>query len=310
MQSAVAALASADPAEAAEALRSLGARLLPPTGAAAELLDEHSFELFEPLVAIAAGPHPAELCGTASELLAAIAAVASAREVVVMILGVLSTHPQPRAQCSALRLLPAVLPRLRRRRVQMLSSCLGAVADRYLAPGAWPADAWADADEEDEQEEPVGKAAGPLPVAGDGTAAVAHPIARSSEELLSLLIDCAASLCAAGGPAHVPPTAGAVPPADESERHLLLRFLFLVLERAHALGRTADESRAIASLSALAPPLQWLHGEARGAGAGGAGPPGGESAAGCGGAAGCEVRAVDVDGGGGGGGGGWGWGAG
>jgi hypothetical protein len=122
-------------------------------------------------------------------------------------------------------------------------------------------------------------------LAGHGTAAVplSHPVTddRSSAHLLALLIDCAASLCqpaAAVSPPDAYPTAETpFPPVDETERSLLLRFLFLALEAVHERGRAQDEKSAIGAVAALAPPLKRLAGEAGGVGgeAGGVGGLGG-----------------------------------
>lgn len=240
----IAALSSTEPAESEAALRTLAARLLLPQGKAAEQLDEHSFELFEALLALAARRRPRdgprdEHRDFAASLLEGIAVAASPREVVVMVLGALSTHAWPYAQCYLLGLLPAVLPRLRRRRLEMLQSCLGALADRYLAPGAWPAvryDEAEDAEDEEAQD-------------GEGGSSTEEP-QKSSERLLSLLLDCATPLC------RPPDESSAV--AAEAERRLVLRFILFALETAAALGRREDEARAAQLLCALAPPLSWL----------------------------------------------------
>ena len=100
---------------AAVAARSLAARLLPKRDETAELINAHSFDLFEPLLSLASrrrlsrsgsssrGP-PGR--AAARRLLRGVAACASPREALMMVLGALSNHSAlPRAQCEALALL-------------------------------------------------------------------------------------------------------------------------------------------------------------------------------------------------------------
>ena len=266
MESDVAALSAGSASEAAAALDSLSAQLLDSSDEADQLLDAHSFELFEPCLTLASRGRErrhAKTAAQAERILAAIARAANPREVLLMVLGALSTHPRPMAQCCALSLLPAVLPRLRRRRVEMLTSCLGALADRFLAPGAWSASEWDDqegGEESDRQED--------LAVPADNQQSIGDTLvggcsALSSHLLMPLLVDCAASICPATTSEGSAPIgfASAFSIEDDAERSLWTRFLLYIIERAGSLGDVTSGARACELLSTDSPSLLWLHGE-------------------------------------------------
>ena len=114
--------ASADEARAREALDGLCAKLLP---ADPEELDELSFDLFGPLMQAAAEP-------AAERLLLAVAEVASAREVVCLVMEAFGVHCTPTAQLLLERALAASLPRIARKREAFVETCLGSLYARFL----------------------------------------------------------------------------------------------------------------------------------------------------------------------------------
>lgn len=125
--------ASADEARAREALDGLCAKLLP---ADPEELDELSFDLFGPLMQAAAEP-------AAERLLLAVAEVASAREVVCLVMEAFGVHRTPTAQLLLVRALAVSLPRIARKREAFVETCLGSLYARFLRE--WPADEWDEA---------------------------------------------------------------------------------------------------------------------------------------------------------------------
>ena len=122
-------LSSSESATAGAALHELNSQLLPPGGDPSDLLDEFSFELFEPALALTG-----QFAGPAETLLEGLVRVAAPREVFRIVMGALSTNLQPSRRLLLLRLLALVLPGLRRKRAELLESCFGSLRFRlYLS---------------------------------------------------------------------------------------------------------------------------------------------------------------------------------
>lgn len=262
---------SADASLARASLRALATALLPPTGERAALLDEHAFDLLEPLLSLAASATPRPAAREAHALLAGLATVVGPREGVVMLLGVLSAGAPPRSQLLVVAMLAAVLPRVRRRRHEMLSSTLEALSARYLARGAWPAADWDAAAEEETAaaeeaaaaeaeattavEEAAAAAAGAgaerekeavgaaereeveAAVAGEALEAATRSDSGSGAALLALLARCAASVIPDGIPDGAGQSTSDERTADAAPTHAVLEtFLEALVERAAREG--------------------------------------------------------------------------
>ena len=133
-----AAAAATDPRGAASALHALCAASLPPAPASAEILDEHSFDLFDAVLRCA---KISRACmGKAERVLTGLCEAASAREIFCMVMGAFSNERSPRLQLLLLRTLARVVPNLKRKRADFLATCLTSLNARFL--DSWPGAVW------------------------------------------------------------------------------------------------------------------------------------------------------------------------
>ena len=222
MEEVLASAAEAADAAAAEAVLSQ-LKAIALGDAAAELLDERSFDIFDAAVRLA--PASAVCRAEVAVILEALARHASAREVFCMLMEAFGKGPSPHLQLLLLRTAAAVLPRIVRKRADFVCTCLSSLGARYL--GEWPGDEW---DEEAEEEAEAPEEETPL-----------------SSQLLSALLDCVAPLGADAA-------AAAAEDADEVSRRaraLVLGFAWQLLElsmrdaSATACGPLAARARAV-----------------------------------------------------------------
>jgi len=206
---------TAEPESAAAHLASLAELLLP----AGELIDNISFDLFEPVLAAHGGKDPA--CHADAELLLlGLAEAANARELFCLVMEGFRIHPAPPGQLLLLRMLSLLLPRIRRKRAEFYASALGSLNARFLEQ--WPGPAWEELEDDDGE------------AADEGEGDVAR--------LVPALLACAAPL--------------AVPPPEEPDtRRLAMHFLWRTLEASVRAGRSADADAAAQMLASIAPTL-------------------------------------------------------
>ena len=206
---------TAEPESAAAHLASLAELLLP----AGELIDNISFDLFEPVLAAHSGKDPA--CHADAELLLlGLAEAANARELFCLVMEGFRIHPAPPGQLLLLRMLSLLLPRIRRKRAEFYASALGSLNARFLEQ--WPGPAWEELEDDDDE------------AADEGESDVAR--------LVPALLACAAPL--------------AVPqPEGPDTRRLAMHFLWRTLEASVRAGRSADADAAAQMLASIAPTL-------------------------------------------------------
>ena len=131
------------------ALRSLESLVLPPDLPPSHLLDERSFDIFEPVLSQLSSPASPACAPIARNLLEGVASVCNPREGFCIIMGALTTHTSPRSHLELLRILPMALSRIVRKRYEFIASCFGSLSVRYLRE--WPGEEW-DAVQEEEGE--------------------------------------------------------------------------------------------------------------------------------------------------------------